>query len=141
MIRAAIHGRLGADPIERQTRTGNSMTTASIAVDAGRGDETATEWFNVVAFGKAAELLAQHMKGDLLDLHGQLYRNSFTGKDGVERTNWSTTVESIISARRPPSGKRLPVAPYAAQQRPLRGLPPAAPVADDRVNDLWDVAP
>ncbi len=55
MITASVYGRLGADPVERQTKTGKSMTTASAAVSAGRPDAgEETVWFNLVAFGRAA---------------------------------------------------------------------------------------
>ena len=38
MIRASIYGRLGADPVERETRNGKEMVTVSLAVNAGRPD-------------------------------------------------------------------------------------------------------
>ena len=52
MIQASIYGRLGADPVERETRAGKVMVTVSLAVNAGRpdaGDETV--WVSLVAFG------------------------------------------------------------------------------------------
>jgi len=33
MIRASVYGRLGGDPVERQTRNGKAMVTASLAVN------------------------------------------------------------------------------------------------------------
>ena len=108
MIHASIYGRLGADPVERETRNGKTMVTASLAVSAGRPDaDEETQWFNLIAFGRAAEALARHVKGDLVACMGALYRNRYTARDGQEREGWSLTVESIVSARtvRPGGGR------------------------------------
>lgn len=108
MIQASVYGRLGADPIERQTRAGNSMATVSIAVNAARhGAEELTEWFSVVAFGRTGESLLKHNKGELVAVMGSLHRTRFVGRDGTERSGWSLTAESIVSARttRPGGGK------------------------------------
>ncbi len=109
MIRASIYGRIGADPVERETRTGKMMVTCSLAVSAGRPDAgEETQWFNLIAFGRAATDLMRHAKGDLVACMGPLYRNRYTARDGQEREGWSLTVESILSARtvRPGGGRK-----------------------------------
>ena len=109
MIRASIYGRLGADPVERETRNGKTMVTASLAVSAGRPDAgEETQWFKLIAFGRAAEALARHVKGDLIGCMGELYRNRYTARDGQERESWNVTVEAIVSARtvRPGGGRK-----------------------------------
>ena len=109
MITASVYGRLGADPVERQTKNGKVMVTASLAVSAGRSDAgEETVWFSLAAFGRAGETLARHAKGDLLAAMGPLHRTRFTGRDGQERQGWSLTVESVVSARtvRPGGGKK-----------------------------------
>ncbi len=109
MIRASIYGRLGADPVERETRSGKEMVTVSLAVSAGRPDaDEETQWFNLIAFGRAAEALARHDKGDLIACMGPLYRNRYVARDGQAREGWSLTVEAILSARtvRPGGGRK-----------------------------------
>ena len=109
MIQASIYGRLGADPVERETRTGTVMVTASLAVDASRPDaDEETVWISLAAFGRAGKALARHAKGDLVAAMGALYRTRFTGRGGVEREGWSLTVEAIVSARtvRPGGGRK-----------------------------------
>ena len=109
MIRASIYGRLGADPVERETRNGKTMVTASLAVSAGRPDAgEETQWFKLISFGRAAEALARHVKGDLIGCMGELYRNRYTARDGQERESWNVTVEAIVSARtvRPGGGRK-----------------------------------
>ena len=109
MITTALHGRLGADPVERQTKNGKAMVTATVAVDAARhGADADTAWFNLVAFGRAAKDLMRHQKGDLVACMGALTKNRYTAHDGQEREGWSLNVESIVSARtvRPSGGRK-----------------------------------
>ena len=109
MIHAAVHGRVGDNPIKRQTRGGKTMVTASLAVNAGRpdvGEEVV--WLSLAAFGRAAEALARHVKGDLLGAMGRLYHVRYTTRDGAARQGWSLTVDAIVSARsvRPGGGRK-----------------------------------
>ena len=64
MIRAAVNGRLGADPVNRATtRGGDPMWTASLAVAVARdGAEEAMEWIGLVAFGRPGVEFAQLRK-------------------------------------------------------------------------------
>ncbi len=109
MIRASLYGRLGADPVERQTKNDKLMVTATLAVSAGRPDaDEEPVWFSLAAFGRAAETLARHAKGDLLAAMGPLHPTRFTGRDGQEREGWSLNVDAIVSARtvRPGGGRK-----------------------------------
>ena len=112
MIRASVYGRLGGDPVERETRTGKEMVTVSLAVNAGRPDaDEETQWFNLIAFGRAAKDLARHTKGDLVGCMGQLTKNRYTAHNGQEREGWSLNVDAIVSARTVrPGGGRKPAA-------------------------------
>ena len=109
MIRASIYGRLGADPVKRETRNGKTMATASLAVNAGRfGEAEDTVWFSLAAFGRIADDLLRHSKGDLIATMGQLHRRRYTSRDGEQRESWSLTAEAIVSARtvRPGGGRK-----------------------------------
>jgi single-strand DNA-binding protein len=145
MIRASVHGRLGADPVQRETRTGGAMVTASIAIDVARsGDEPATEWVSLVAFGKAGEALAQHGKGDLLSAMGPLTRSTFQGRHGEERTSWSLTAESLLSARtvyERPCDSNTSARPRSAPRRSYSAQRQSAgaPVPDLPADDVTDL--
>lgn len=144
MIRAAISGRIGADPVQRETRTGKSMCTASVAVNVAKvGEEAATEWIGIVAFGAVGEALTQHVKGDLISAMGPLTRATFTGRDGHERCCWSLLAEAVLSARpierpraRTSGAQRRPRAP-SAMRRHAASPAAAAPLPDDGVDDLY----
>jgi single-strand DNA-binding protein len=134
MIRAAVNGRLGADPVSRTIRNGNLMITTAIAVDVNRsGDEPATEWIHLIGFGAVGELLARHRKADVVAVMGAMTRSTFTGRDGNKRTTWSLTVESVVSARtvRPGGRRQASAQPAARRETPGRTIP------DDAVTDLW----
>jgi single-strand DNA-binding protein len=139
MIRASIYGRLGRDPEQRQTRTGNPMATASLAVDVRRADgPDDIEWISLVAFGKVAEELARHSRGDGLAAMGLMTRSRFTGRVGEERAGWSLAVDAIVSARTVRSGaKRQQTARPDARPK-SNGT---AHLADDRLDDLWPDEP
>jgi single-strand DNA-binding protein len=148
MIRAAVYGRLGADPVERRTRTGGAMTTANLAANVSRdgAEEAETEWFSVVGFGRAAEDLARHAKGDLVAVMGQVSRTRFTGRDGQERISWSVTAEAILSTRTVRPGGRLRTSEVGRPKpRPTNGrvgnggsrYQERASLPNDEVSDSW----
>lgn len=105
----AAYGRLGADPRAVETRSGKPMTTARLAVDAGDADAPPL-WLGVVAFGRLADELQRHHKGDLLSVSGRLQVRRWTGADGGEREQWEVVADAIVSARtvRPGGRKRAP---------------------------------
>lgn len=104
MMQAAAYGRLGGDARPIKTKAGTSMTVASIAVDVG---EEAPLWLGVVAFGKQAELLARHKKGELVSVSGRMQRNRWT-QNGEEREQLQVVADSVIGSRtvRPGGRKR-----------------------------------
>lgn len=67
----SAYGRLVADPQTRTTANGTSMAMGRLAValpcHAAEGGEV-TFWLGVVAFGKQADALAGHVKGDLVSV-------------------------------------------------------------------------
>jgi single-strand DNA-binding protein len=145
MIRAAIHGRLGGEPVQRTTRNGGAMTTASAAVDVAKpGEEAISEWISILAFGAAAESLARCAKGDVISAMGPLARSIFTDRSGQERSSWSLVAETILSARtvrntstaaRPRRARSSAASFYTAPQQPGRASTAELPA--DRVDDLY----
>lgn len=81
----SAYGRLVADVQSRTTSNGGNMAFARMAVSlpcqkAENGEMTF--WLGVTAFGKQAELLARHKKGDLLSVSGTMQVSQWTGQDG-----------------------------------------------------------
>ena len=77
----SAYGRLVADPQTRTTNSGTSMTMARLAValpcNAAEAGES-TFWLGVIAFGKQADALAKHQKGDLVSVAGNMQLNQWT---------------------------------------------------------------
>lgn len=102
MTRIAVHGRLGAGPTPRETPERQRHGVAR------QGEDEATEWFSLAAFGRTAEDLLRHQKGNLLAVMGALHGRRFTGGNGQEREQWALTADAIVSARtvRPSGGRK-----------------------------------
>lgn len=111
MMTTSADGRLGRDPAVRETRNGNSMTSASIAVDVtpfNHDGDSLTLWLSVAAFGSAGDALARHRKGDLIALMGRLTLRPWTDREGNARESWQMTAEALHSPRtvRPASRRK-----------------------------------
>ena len=76
-------GRLGKDPESRTTPKGTKVCTFSVAVGrrwkTGEGEtKEATDWFNVVAWGRLGEICQQYLsKGRLVFIEGRLQTDRY----------------------------------------------------------------
>jgi single-strand DNA-binding protein len=107
----AAHGRLVADIQTKTTSSGSSMALGRMAValpcrDAEDGQ--LTFWLAVTAFGKQADFLAKHSKGDLISVSGSMNISQWTGSDGQLNTGYQVLADSVISARTVRSGGKRP---------------------------------
>jgi single-strand DNA-binding protein len=86
-------GNLGKDPEVRYTQSGKAVTSFSLATSerAGRDGNERTEWHNIVAWDKLAELCGRLVrKGNKVYVEGRLQTREYTDRDGNKR--WSTEV-------------------------------------------------
>lgn len=83
-----IMGNLGRDPEMRYTPSGKPVTSFSVAVSRSymkpEGERTeVTDWFNVVAWGRLAEICSQYLtKGSMVYVEGRLETRSWDGDNG-----------------------------------------------------------
>ena len=84
-----LGGRLTADPENKQTETGISMTRFSIAVNRRGGKDSnqpQADFFNVVAWRATADFVAKFFrKGSSIFVVGTLQNRSWTDNDGNKR--------------------------------------------------------
>lgn len=86
--RVQIMGNLGKDPESRYTGSGKMIVSFSVAVnntwkDANGEKKTNTEWVNVEAWGRLAEIINQYAKkGSSVYLEGRLKTDKFEDKNG-----------------------------------------------------------
>ncbi len=91
-----IMGNLGRDPEMRYTPSGKPVTSFSVAVSRSymkpEGERTeVTDWFNVVAWGRLAEICSQYLaKGSLVYVEGRLETRSWESENGQK--NYRTEV-------------------------------------------------
>ena len=100
----AAYGRLVADPRAIETRTGKAMTAARLAASVECRDGTGetgeeTLWLSVLAFGRVAEDLARHAKGDPVSVSGRVRLERYVTGDGEERETWQVLADSVVSSR------------------------------------------
>lgn len=105
---AAIYGRLGNDPVKRQSQGGKDWATASIAVQLADDEDGQPTWFGIVCFGKTADVLCRHAKGDLVSVSGRLKLNRWRDQAGADREQLQIMADVVISAKsvRPGGGRR-----------------------------------
>ncbi len=87
------------------------MTLARMTVSlpcSQADDGTATMWLSVLAFGRQADALAKHHKGELLSVAGNMQVSQWSGQNGETRQRWQVIADSVISARtvRPGGNRR-----------------------------------
>lgn len=100
----ALWGRLGAQPRQLDTQSGTLMAIGSVAVDVG--DAEAPEWFGIVAFGRQAEDLLRHGKGEAVSVSGRVQRRTWNSGE-EERTQLQVVADSLVSSRSVrPGGRR-----------------------------------
>ncbi len=117
--KAMIIGRLTKDPDGRTTPSGRPVTSFSVATnrvwsDASGAKQEATEYHNVVLWGKLAEIAAQYLvKGQEVYLEGRLQTRSWEGQDGVKRYSTEIVGETMQMGSKARGG-----APYQNNERP-----------------------
>ncbi|MFO0055639.1 MAG: single-stranded DNA-binding protein [Dolichospermum sp.] len=77
-----ITGRTGQDPEPKYFESGKNKCSASLAV---RRTSDQTDWFDLEAWGKTAEVMGNYVrKGGLIGISGQLKFEEWTDKNSGE---------------------------------------------------------
>ena len=97
-----IIGHLGRDPEMRYTPSGRPVTTFSVATNrswtTSDGEKrTDTEWFNVVAWNKLAEICNQYLvKGQQVYIEGRLQTRRWEDSNGTRQTSVEVVANEMI---------------------------------------------
>ena len=117
-----VIGHLGKDPVMRAMPDGKAVASFSVAASESYTDKSGakvekTEWFNVVAFARLAEICGQYLKkGSLVYVEGKLQTRKYE-KEGQERQ----ITEVVASEMKMLGGK-----PDQATRAPAPAPKPAA---------------
>jgi single-strand DNA-binding protein len=132
--KAILVGRLGADPVKRYTASGNPVVTFRMATSSTRTNregqrEEKTDWHQIVAWGKLAEICDQYLsKGRLVYIEGRIQTREWEDREGNRR--WTTEiVASQMQMLTPASGE----ASRPADGDEMPPLPPEPAESDDDI--------
>src|SRR6058998_2710044 len=95
-------GRLGKDPEIRSTPSGTSVAKFSLATDDRYTDKSGekqerTEWHNIVAWGKLAEICGQYLrKGKLVYIEGSIRTDSWEDKESGQKRNRTEIIANTM---------------------------------------------
>ena len=94
-------GNLGGDPEARYTSSGIAVANFSIATtdtwkDADGNKQEKTEWHNITAWKKLAEICQQYLhKGSRVYVEGSIGQQTWD-KDGVKQYKTIITIQSML---------------------------------------------
>ena len=126
----AIQGRLARDPELRQTTTGKSVASFTVACDRGRRDangQSTADWIPVVAWDARAEFVCKYFqKGSMIAVDGRLQSRTYTAKDGTNRTALEVVASNVHFC-----GSKSESAAPAGSPATAAPAPSFAPVRED----------
>lgn len=89
-------GRLGQDAEVRHTSAGKPVTTFAVAIEDGFGERKTTTWMDCSMFGERGEKIAGYIrKGDRIGVTGSIRLDTYTTRDGVEKSKVALRVADI----------------------------------------------
>ena len=120
-----MHGNLVADPVQRSTASGHTVTRFRIASNMRRFDSNRNEWvdsdpvfMSVSCWRKlAVSVMNSLRKGDSVVVHGRLTQREYDDNNGVHRQAYEIDAQSVG-----PDLTRF----WVQVQRPQRDAEPAA---------------
>ena len=95
-------GRLGQEPEMRYTPSGKPLTKFRMASErnwttADGEKKSETEWFNVVAWGKLAEICNQYLKkGQQVYIEGRLHTRRWQDDEGTNHSSVEVIAQEMI---------------------------------------------
>lgn len=106
-------GRLGKTPEVKHLENNNCVARLSIATtdvykDAKGNKKEETQWHNIVAWGKTAQLVEKLLdKGDQIVVQGKLSSRSYEDKSGATRYITEIVVNEFLLLNKPQTASIL----------------------------------
>ena len=95
-------GHLGNQPDVRNTESGKKWARFSVATNEvyrnAKGEKvTETQWHNLVAWGKVAEIAEKFLtKGSEVAIEGKLINRNYTDKEGIKKYITEVQVNEVL---------------------------------------------
>ena len=100
--RVQLIGNLGMNPEIKTLESGKKLAKFSIATNESYRNASGekiedTQWHNLVAWGKTAEIIEQYLKkGNEVAIEGKLNNRSYDDKDGNKRYITEIVVNELL---------------------------------------------
>ncbi len=110
-------GRLGKDPEVKYTNNGAPVAKFSVATDEVYKDRAGeqqrrTEWHNIVAWGKLAEICGEYLvKGKLVYIEGSIRSRQWEDQSGNKRTSYDIVARDMKMLGSKADSQRAATAP------------------------------
>lgn len=127
-----LGGRLASEPEQKQTPSGASLVTYSMAVTrqfAPEGKERETDFFRVTAWQSTADFIARYFhKGDAICITGRIQNRSWTDQSGQKHYITEVIAEEayFVENKKDRAEGQAPVSGAAAMSPPTVYTSPAA---------------
>jgi single-strand DNA-binding protein len=138
-------GRLGKDPEVKYTPSGAPVAKFSLATDEVFKDRSGeqqkhTEWHNIVAWNKLAEICGEYLtKGKQVYIEGSIRSRQWEDQAGNKRTAYeiiARTMQMLGSkAESDRAAAAAAAAPPSAERAPVEKPPAAEPPAEPEITD------
>ncbi|MDW7774578.1 MAG: single-stranded DNA-binding protein [Desulfobulbaceae bacterium] len=121
-------GNLGADPEIRYTQSGAPVANFSVATtekwkDQNGQHQEQTEWHNVVAWRRLAEICGEYLsKGSRVYIEGKLQTQKYQAKDGSDR--YKTEIVAKEMKMLSQNNRQQQGCGYGGPDNEYQGLPP-----------------
>lgn len=131
-------GNVTRDPETRQIPSGQTVCSFSVATnrtwkDAAGSRQEATDFHNIVAWGRLAEICGQYLtKGRKIYVDGRLQTRDWEGQDGVRRYRTEVVADNMILLDR----AGAPTSPAAGFAPPPADEPGVNPDQEIKIEDI-----
>lgn len=120
-------GRTANKPSLKEGKSGSKYCYFSLATNTGYGEKKQTDWHDITAFGKTAELCAQYIdKGSLIMIDGRITYDKYE-KDGKTTKATKIIADSVTFL----SGKT----PQQNESQEMQQIQQQPSFSDDVVSD------
>jgi len=131
-------GRLGRDPELKYTPSGAPVAKFSLATDESFKDRTGekqnrTEWHNIVAWNKLAEICGEYLtKGKLVYIEGSIRSRQYEDQAGNKRTAYDIIANQMqmLGSKADTERAASPATDRAAPARPGVAATPPPPSSE-----------
>lgn len=136
MNKVMLIGNLTRDPEFMTSASGVNVCKFAVAINSGFGDNSRTDYFNIVTWRSYAESCNKYLKkGSKVCVIGSLQNNDYTDKDGIKRHNVivnASEVEFLSSKTASESSEvAVPKSEYVAKQSKVEEKPKKVEHLDD----------